>query len=154
MAEALTKTIVEDVSLDTLKAGLADGSIVLIDVREPHEYAAGHIPGSTLNPLQSFDADALPASEVGKRIVLSCRSGRRSITALVWRSKPAATISARIIPAASSAGKAPASRWRTSRTNSVPDRSETRKKRCTTFGYQRFAAFSAGANAPRPAACR
>ncbi len=35
-----------------------------------------------LNPLQSFDPDALPPAEAGKRIVLSCRSGRRSITAL------------------------------------------------------------------------
>ena len=51
-------------------------------MREPHEYAAGHIPGSTLNPLQSFDPEALPAPEPGKRIVFSCRSGRRSITAL------------------------------------------------------------------------
>ncbi len=82
MAETLTKPIVEDVSLKDLKEGLADGSIVLVDVREPHEYAAGHIPGSTLNPLQSFDTDALPAPQPGKRIVFSCRSGRRSITAL------------------------------------------------------------------------
>jgi len=82
MAETLTKPIVEDVSLHELKAGLADGSIVLIDVREPNEYMAGHIPGSLLNPLQSFDPDALPAAEAGKRIVFSCRSGRRSITAL------------------------------------------------------------------------
>ena len=82
MAEAASKIIVEDVSLKDLKAGLADGSIVLIDVREPHEYAAGRIPGSTLNPLQSFDPDALPPPEAGKRIVFSCRSGRRSIAAL------------------------------------------------------------------------
>ncbi len=82
MAETLSKPIVEDVSLKDLKEGLADGSIVLVDVREPHEYAAGRIPGSTLNPLQSFNVDALPAPQPGKRIVFSCRSGRRSITAL------------------------------------------------------------------------
>lgn len=82
MTEALLKPIVEDVSLRELKEGLADGSIILIDVREPNEYMAGHIPGSILNPLQSFDPDALPAAEPGKQIVFSCRSGRRSITAL------------------------------------------------------------------------
>jgi len=82
MAETLTKPIVEDVSLKDLKEGLADGSIVLVDVREPNEYAAGHIPGSSLNPLQSFNVDALPAPQSGRRIVFSCRSGRRSITAL------------------------------------------------------------------------
>lgn len=72
---------VEIVSLDELKRGLADGSIILVDVREPHEFAAGRIPGSTLNPLRDFDASSLP-SEPGKRVVFSCRSGNRSRTAL------------------------------------------------------------------------
>ncbi|MGH6834413.1 MAG: rhodanese-like domain-containing protein [Methylocella sp.] len=72
---------VENVSIDELKKGLADGSILLVDVREPNEYAAGRIPGATLNPLKNFDPKALP-SEPGKRVVLSCRSGRRSLTAL------------------------------------------------------------------------
>ncbi len=73
---------VENVTIAELKQGLADGSIRLIDVRESNEYEAGRIPGATLNPLQSFDPEALPASEPGKRIVLVCRSGRRSLTAL------------------------------------------------------------------------
>ncbi|MGC2126782.1 MAG: rhodanese-like domain-containing protein, partial [Methylovirgula sp.] len=50
--------VVEDVTLVELKEGLSDGSIVLVDVREPYEFAAGHIPGSELNPLQSFDPEA------------------------------------------------------------------------------------------------
>ena len=60
---------VENVSIDELKRGLADGSVLLVDVREPNEFVAGHIPGSILNPLQSFDASKLP-KEAGKRIVL------------------------------------------------------------------------------------
>ncbi|MGB8898454.1 MAG: rhodanese-like domain-containing protein [Methylocella sp.] len=72
---------VENVSIEELKKGLADGSILLVDVREPNEYAAGRIPGATLNPLQKFDPKALP-SVPGKRVVLSCRSGKRSLTAL------------------------------------------------------------------------
>jgi len=72
---------VENVYLDELKKGLADGSILLIDVREPNEFAEGRIPGSVLNPLQKFDPKALP-SVPGKRVVLSCRSGKRSLTAL------------------------------------------------------------------------
>ncbi len=75
------KTMVENVSIEELKQGLADGSIVLVDVREPHEYAMGRIPGSILNPLQSFDPQAIPKVE-GKRIVLSCRSGNRSLRAI------------------------------------------------------------------------
>ncbi len=72
----------ENVHRDELKRGLADGSILLVDVREPNEYAAGRIPGSVLNPLQKFDPAALPHAPPGKRVVLSCRSGRRSLTAL------------------------------------------------------------------------
>lgn len=78
----MDKIIVEDVSLEELKAGLADGSIALIDVREPNEWEAGRIPGATLNALSIFDPAALPAEKPGQRIVLHCRSGRRSITAL------------------------------------------------------------------------
>jgi rhodanese-related sulfurtransferase len=73
--------VVEDVSLDEVKRGLADGSILLVDVREPNEWEAGHIAGATLHPLSSFDPSELPR-EKGKRVVLQCRSGKRSATAL------------------------------------------------------------------------
>jgi rhodanese-related sulfurtransferase len=72
---------VENVTIEELKQGLADGSIILIDVREPHEYSAGRIPGASLNPLQKFDPKAIP-SEPGKRVVLSCQAGGRSLKAL------------------------------------------------------------------------
>lgn len=72
----------EDVSLADLKGGLADGSIVLVDVREANEYEAGHIHGAMLNPLSVFAPEKLPAAQSGKRIVLHCRSGKRSVTAL------------------------------------------------------------------------
>ncbi|MGO9006482.1 MAG: rhodanese-like domain-containing protein [Beijerinckiaceae bacterium] len=73
--------VVEDVSLAAVKDGLANGSILLVDVREPDEFRAGRIPGSTLNPLQRFDPAALPRVP-GKRVVLSCRCGIRTLTAL------------------------------------------------------------------------
>lgn len=78
----MADTSPENVSREDLKNGLADGSIILVDVREPHEYEDGHIPGARLNALQSFDPSALPPPEDGKRIVLSCRSGKRSLVAL------------------------------------------------------------------------
>ena len=78
----MDRIVVEDVSLVDLKKGLADGSIALIDVREPNEWAAGHIPGATLNPLSTFAPDALPPAKPGQRVVLQCRSGKRSVTAL------------------------------------------------------------------------
>ena len=67
--------------LDEVKRGLEDGSIVLVDVREPHEFAAGHIPGAISHPLSTFDPAALPVEE-GRRIVFSCASGVRSVRAL------------------------------------------------------------------------
>ncbi|HMK89831.1 MAG TPA: rhodanese-like domain-containing protein [Methylocystis sp.] len=71
-----------DISLAELRAGLDDGSIRLVDVREADEFAAGHIKGAQFNPLSTFDAAKLPPAEPGKRIVLYCRSGRRSVTAM------------------------------------------------------------------------
>ncbi len=73
--------VVEDVSLDEVKRGLADGSIALIDVREANEWAAGHIEGALFNPLSAFDPSALP-KQPGKRVVVYCRSGRRTLSAL------------------------------------------------------------------------
>lgn len=66
---------------DAIKRGLADGSILLVDVREPNEFEAGHIPGAVLFPLSTFDAAQLPDAG-GRRLVFSCRSGKRSQTAI------------------------------------------------------------------------
>ena len=52
---------VVDLDRETVKQGLADGSLLLIDVREDHEFARGHIPGSVSHPLSSFDPEALKA---------------------------------------------------------------------------------------------
>ena len=69
------------VNLDrqAIKQGLAEGGIVLIDVRETSEYAAGHIPGSLSMPLSTFNPDALPQDG---RIVFSCAAGVRSMHAI------------------------------------------------------------------------
>ncbi len=60
---------------------LKDGSIVLIDVREPREYAAERIHGALLFPMSTFDPAALP--DDGKRaLVFHCGSGMRSAKAV------------------------------------------------------------------------
>jgi len=71
-----------DISLAELQSGLAAGGLVLVDVREADEYAAGHIEGAHFLPLSKFDPAALPAPQAGKKIVIYCRSGRRSVTAM------------------------------------------------------------------------
>lgn len=72
-------TPVVDLQRDDIKKGLSEGSILLVDVREPQEFAAGHIPGAVSHPLSSFDPSALPTD---KRIVFSCAAGVRSLRAL------------------------------------------------------------------------
>ncbi len=58
------------------------GSAVLIDVREPDEHAREHIQPSRLLPLSSFDpAQAIAPVNHGQRLVLHCRSGKRSLDA-------------------------------------------------------------------------
>ncbi len=71
--------MVDVLTREEVKAGLADGSIALVDVREPHEFAAGRIPGSMSLPLSRFDPAKLPE---GKRVVFVCRSGRRTLLAI------------------------------------------------------------------------
>jgi rhodanese-related sulfurtransferase len=68
-----------DLDREAIKQGLREGSFVLFDVREPHEFAAGHIPGAVSHPLSSFDPTALPED---KRIVFSCAAGVRSVRAI------------------------------------------------------------------------
>lgn len=74
------KAPVDDLTIEDVKAGLADGSILLVDVREPNEWEAGHIPGSVARPLSSFDPSDLPEA-AGRRLVFTCRSGNRSLKA-------------------------------------------------------------------------
>lgn len=69
------------ISAETLKGWLAAGEAVLIDVREPEEFADEYIPGAVLVPLSTLETAALPAAD-GKRRVLSCLSGKRSAIAL------------------------------------------------------------------------
>ena len=75
---------VVDLDRETVKQGLADGSLLLIDVREDHEFARGRIPGSVSHPLSTFDTAAIAdlIAQDGRRPVFSCMSGVRSVHAL------------------------------------------------------------------------
>ena len=62
-------------------AALEKHDIVLIDVREPHEYSEARIAGALNFPLSTFDPAALPTS-AGREVVLHCGTGKRSGMAL------------------------------------------------------------------------
>jgi rhodanese-related sulfurtransferase len=52
-------------------------NVFLLDVREPDEYAAGHIPGITLIPMGEVP-DRLSELPRDKEIIITCRTGNRS----------------------------------------------------------------------------
>jgi phage shock protein E len=57
----------------------SDPATVIVDVREPSEYATGHIPKAALLPLGKIArhvADVLP--DTNARILVYCQSGMRS----------------------------------------------------------------------------
>jgi rhodanese-related sulfurtransferase len=70
-----------DLTPQSVLADLKAGEILLVDVREPAEFANERIHGALLHPLSTFEVKALPA-EGGRRIVFQCGSGKRSRMAL------------------------------------------------------------------------
>jgi rhodanese-related sulfurtransferase len=64
---------------DAFARAVASKSHAIVDVREPQEYAAGHIPGAINLPLSRFSPGQLSS---GKPIVLVCQAGGRSAKAL------------------------------------------------------------------------
>lgn len=64
-----------------LEAMLKDGKVLVIDVREADEFAAGHIAGAVNMPLSGFSPHNIPDPE-GRTVVLQCAGGRRSGQAL------------------------------------------------------------------------
>jgi len=67
------------VSVHDMAAGLAEGALVL-DVREPFEYADAHAAGTVLVPLATVAgrADEFPKDEP---VFVFCRTGNRSLAA-------------------------------------------------------------------------
>lgn len=78
---ASAQTTAASVTAEIVRDWLAAGEAVLIDVREPDEYADEHIAGAVLLPLSGLDAAQLPEG-AGKRRVLQCLTGKRSGIAL------------------------------------------------------------------------
>jgi rhodanese-related sulfurtransferase len=71
---------IKRVSPQTLKEWMDHGEAVVIDVREPGEFAEVSIPGATLVPVGQVCGAALPDPK-GKKVVVHCRSGKRSAMA-------------------------------------------------------------------------
>ncbi len=71
----------KDLTPHGLLDAMAAERVVLIDVREPDEFAAERIAGALPFPLSSLDPGKLPVA-AGRCIVLQCGSGVRSAKAV------------------------------------------------------------------------
>ena len=72
----------QDLDLDPedVAMGIAEGRMLLVDVREPSETEVERYPEAVYMPMSEFDPSELPDPE-GKRVVFACRSGNRSVSA-------------------------------------------------------------------------
>jgi rhodanese-related sulfurtransferase len=64
------------IDITTLAVRHADGAFVL-DVREPHEYLAGHVPGAVLAPMSRITSSLADVPR-DRTIHVICQSGNRS----------------------------------------------------------------------------
>ncbi len=71
---------IKKIDATTLKNWIDSGEAVVIDVREPAEYAFENISGATLLPLSSISKSKLPETG-GKKLVIHCHAGKRSTSA-------------------------------------------------------------------------
>lgn len=72
---------IKNLSPSEVRDATDGGHCLVIDVREPQEYAAERIPGALNLPLSTFDPTMLRALDPEK-VVLQCGSGMRSAKAL------------------------------------------------------------------------
>ncbi len=66
-----------EVTVDDLAAALDQGLVPLVDVRQPEEYEAGHVPGAKLIPLADVVARLKEIPSEGPVYVI-CQTGARS----------------------------------------------------------------------------
>jgi rhodanese-related sulfurtransferase len=67
---------VQDLTPEEVAEGVAQGRMLLVDIREPNETAVERYPGAVELPMSTFDPGDLEPQ--GKQVVLACRSGNRS----------------------------------------------------------------------------
>ena len=76
----LNPKVLKTVDAITLKQWFDNNRIILVDVREPSEYASEHLPDSVLVPLSKFELNKIPV-EQDQKLVLYCRTSNRSAQA-------------------------------------------------------------------------
>jgi len=68
-----------DQSPDQIWADVQARGAILLDVREPHEFATGHVPGAINMPVGNVRFDIVTiAPDFDQEILLICRTGNRT----------------------------------------------------------------------------
>lgn len=81
----MNKTGIKDCDLETLKEGLKDKSIILIDIRELQDYRSGHIPGALSFPVTQLDmrvVSLLSTQGEKKRLIIVGKDNAQSLQAI------------------------------------------------------------------------
>jgi rhodanese-related sulfurtransferase len=73
-----------EISPSAAAALLRDQKTLLIDVREPWEYATAHIDPSTLIPMGEVSARAHQELDPEQHITVLCHHGQRSLNVTAW----------------------------------------------------------------------
>lgn len=72
------------ISVQDVKARLAEGkNLLLVDVREPWEFALCKLPGAKLIPLGSLPANVNALMDA-EEVICYCHHGMRSLDAAAW----------------------------------------------------------------------
>jgi len=73
----------QQITQEAAKEMMDTQEVVILDVREQHEYDSGHIPGAVLLPVGTITDDTAAAviDELDTVVLVYCRSGNRSKTA-------------------------------------------------------------------------
>ena len=73
----------QQITQEAAKEMMDTQEVVILDVREQHEYDSGHIPGALLLPVGTITEDTVDAviDELDTVVLVYCRSGNRSKTA-------------------------------------------------------------------------
>lgn len=58
-------------------ARIESGRAILVDIREPDEFARSHVPGARSLPLSRLGAEPMPGAP-GQEVIFTCRSGMRT----------------------------------------------------------------------------
>ena len=80
MPGQLGRQNVRNLTPEEVARGIAAGTVLVIDVREPDELAVERYPEAVCLPMSQFDPAAIPDPQ-GRQVVFACRSGNRSVTA-------------------------------------------------------------------------